>query len=166
MGTIFMMLALLLGPWVVTHLLSRAPPREIRKRGAAAVGAGLLFAFTAMAHVFQTQAMVQMLPPWMPFRVPVIYLTGVLEFALAVGFMLPRARRLTGWIAIGVLLLFFPANIYAAVHHVPMGGHVSGPTYLLVRAPLQAGILFWIYWFTVRSPERPLPRSIIEPDSR
>ena len=49
-----------------------------------------------------------------------------------------------------VLMLFFPANIYAAIQHVPMGGHAWGPVYLLVRAPLQAAILLWVYRFTIR----------------
>jgi uncharacterized membrane protein len=51
-----------------------------------------------------------------------------------------------------VLVLFFPANIYAAINRIPMGGHELGPVYLLVRAPLQVMILFWVYWFTIRQP--------------
>jgi hypothetical protein len=31
-----------------------------------------------------------------------------------------------------------------------MGGHEWGPVYLLIRAPLQAIILAWIYWFTIK----------------
>jgi uncharacterized membrane protein len=76
-----------------------------------------------------------------------VYLTGVLELAMAVGFLVPWARRLTGRVAAGALVLFFPANVYAAVSHVPIGGHAEGPVYLLIRAPLQAVILFWVYWF-------------------
>jgi hypothetical protein len=33
-----------------------------------------------------------------------------------------------------------------------MGGHEWGPVYLLIRAPLQAIIVFWVYWFTIRQP--------------
>jgi hypothetical protein len=33
-----------------------------------------------------------------------------------------------------------------------MGGHAWGPVYLLIRAPLQAIIVFWVYWFTIRQP--------------
>jgi uncharacterized membrane protein len=55
-----------------------------------------------------------------------------------------------------VLILFFPANIYAAINHIPLGGHAWGPAYLLIRAPLQAIILFWVYWFTIRQPNTAL----------
>jgi uncharacterized membrane protein len=55
-------------------------------------------------------------------------------------------------VAAVVLVLFFPANVYAALNHVPMGGHAWGPVYLLLRAPLQVIILLWVYWFTIRQP--------------
>jgi uncharacterized membrane protein len=68
-------------------------------------------------------------------------------------FFVPKARRFTGCVAAAVLVLFFPANIYAAINHVPIGGHAWGPVYLLIRAPLQAIMLFWVYWFTIRQPD-------------
>jgi uncharacterized membrane protein len=143
MTTPIIMLALMAGPWLV-----------LRTRDAAVIGLALLFFFTGAGHFLQTESMAQMLPPWVPARVPLVYLTGVLEFALAIGFLLPETRRSTGWIAAAVLILFFPANIYAALNHIPMGGHAWGPVYLLVRAPLQLLILAWVYWFILA----PAPR--------
>jgi uncharacterized membrane protein len=94
-----------------------------------------------------------MLPPWVPERVLLVYLTGVLEFAMAAGFLVRKSRRLTGWATTAVLVLFFPVNIYAALNQIPMGGHAWGPVYLLIRAPLQVIILLWVYWFTIRGPD-------------
>ncbi len=93
--------------------------------------------------------MAQMLPAWVPGRTPLVYLTGVLEIAIAIGFFIPRHRQLAGLSAVAVLILFFPANIYAALHQVPMGGHAWGPVYLLVRAPLQGILVVWAWWFTL-----------------
>jgi uncharacterized membrane protein len=141
------MLALLLGPYFVAR-----QRRGIDSRAAAAYGLSLLFVFTGLGHFLQTEAMAQMLPPWVPARVPLVHLTGVLEWALALGFFIPETRRSAGWMAIAVLVVFFPANIYAAINFVPMGGHAWGPEYLVVRAPLQLAILLWTYWFTIREP--------------
>jgi hypothetical protein len=33
-----------------------------------------------------------------------------------------------------------------------MGGHTWGPVYLLIRAPLQALLVAWTWWFAVRTP--------------
>jgi uncharacterized membrane protein len=141
MITPLVMLALMAGPWIV-----------LRSRAAGAIGLGVLFVFTGVGHFIQTEAMAQMLPEFVPYRVPLVYLTGVLEFAIAAGFFIPATRRLAGWAAAAVLVLFFPANIYAAFAHVPMGGHAWGPVYLLLRAPLQAAIVAWVWWFTLREP--------------
>ncbi len=119
-------------------------------RGAAAIGLTLLFIFTGIGHFVQTEPMSQMLPAWVPARVLIIYLTGLLELALAAGFALPKFRPRAGWAAAIMLVAIFPANIHAALNRVPMGGHEWGPAYLLIRGPLQAIFLFWIYWFTIR----------------
>ena len=139
MITPLVMLVLMISPWIV-----------LRSRAAGAIGLGVLFVFTGVGHFIQTAPMTQMLPDFVPFRVPLVYLTGVLEFAIAAGFFIPATRRLAGWAAAAVLVLFFPANIYAAFAHVPMGGHAWGPVYLLLRAPLQAAIVAWVWWFALR----------------
>jgi uncharacterized membrane protein len=109
MTTPLIMLALMVGPYLV------AQQRNFDPRAAAAYGLSLLFLFTGVGHFLETEAMAQMLPPWVPARVPLVYLTGVLEWALALGFFIPETRRSAGWMAIAALIAFFPANIYAAI---------------------------------------------------
>lgn len=149
MVTPIIMLVLLVAPCVVLGGWALATRRRFDTRGAAAVGLGMVFVFTGIGHFVQTGAMVQMLPAWVPARLPVVYATGILEFAIAAGLFIPRSRRCAGWAAATVLVLFFPANVYAAINHVPMGGHAWGPAYLLVRAPLQLIVLLWAWWFTI-----------------
>jgi uncharacterized membrane protein len=81
MTTPLLMLALMAGPW----LFRRTP-------AAAAIGLGLLFLLTGSGHFLQTEAMAQMLPPWVPARVPLVYATGILELAIALGFFIPETR--------------------------------------------------------------------------
>ncbi|NLD68958.1 MAG: hypothetical protein GX644_09090 [Limnobacter sp.] len=152
MATPLIMLATMMAPLLIAGSASYAGWRSIDLRSAGAIGLGLLFVFTGIGHFALTEPMARMLPPWVPARVPLIYLSGLLEFAIAIGFFVPRTRRLAGWVAAAVLVLFFPANVYAAIERVPMGGHAWGPVYLLVRAPLQGAILAWVYWFTIRRP--------------
>jgi len=152
MTTPIIMLVLMTAPYLILRVLSAIRQRTFDARGAAAIGLGCLFIFTGVGHFIQTEPMVQMLPPWVPERVLLVYLTGVLEFAIAIGLLVPKTRRFTGYAAAAVFVSFFPLNIYAAINHIPMGGHAWGPVYLLLRAPLQAIILFWVYWFVIRQP--------------
>jgi uncharacterized membrane protein len=147
MTTPLIMLGLMVGPWLAR-----------RTQDAGVLGLVLLFVFTASGHFLQTELMAQMLPSWVPASVALVYATGVLELAIAIALLLPDTRRAAGWMAAAVLVLFFPANIYAALNHVPMGGHAWGPVYLLVRGPLQLAILGWVYCFTIKRPPRAIAR--------
>ena len=98
--------------------------------------------------------MAEMLPPWVPVRLSIIYFTGIAELAAAIGLLVPRLVRLTGICLALFLVLVFPANIYSAVNQTGLGGHEMGPWYLLVRGPLQVVLLGWVYWFAIRVPAR------------
>jgi uncharacterized membrane protein len=147
------MLLLMMGPYLLIRLLSFVTHRHFNAQRPAATGLAFLFVFTGVGHFIDTESMAEMLPAWVPERVLLIYLTGALEFTLAAGFLNEKYGRFTGSLASVILVLFFPVNVYAALNHIPMGGHAWGPVYLLIRAPLQAFILLWIYWFVIRRPD-------------
>lgn len=149
MTNIIIMLVLLTGPYLLVRFLS---PKgwAIDLRGAAAWGAAALFVFTGIGHFVQTAQLTWMLPEWIPQRVLLVYVTGVLEFAIAGGLLVRRTRWAAGVAAIIVLVGFFPANVFAAFKQIPMSGNEWGPIYLLVRGPMQAVIIGWIYGFVVR----------------
>lgn len=139
-----LMLMILTGPYLGARLLARRGWR-VDADASAAWGAGLLFLFTASGHFVQTEAMVQMLPAWVPAREALVHATGVLELVIAAALWHARWRRAGAWAAVFVLVAFFPANIHAAFQHVPLGGHAWGPIYLWVRGPLQLFIIGWIW---------------------
>lgn len=146
-----LMLMILLAPYATARLLE-VRGHAVDLPAAAAWGAGLLFLFTASGHFVQTDAMVRMLPAWVPGRETLVYATGVLEVMIAAALLRPRWRRPGAWAAVLVLVAFFPANIHAALQHAPMGGHAWGPVYLLVRGPLQLFIIGWIWMRILRAP--------------
>jgi uncharacterized membrane protein len=80
-----------------------------------------------------------------------VYLSGVAELLLAGLLWLPRLRRGVGWTLIVMLVLFLPVNIYAALQRIPLAGHEWGVPYLMIRVPLQALLIGWVYWFAARS---------------
>ncbi len=91
-----------------------------------------------------------MLPRWVPARLPLIWATGLLELAFAVGLALPAHARTAGLAVMAFLVLVFPANVSAAARHVDFGGHGRGLSYLWIRAPLQLLLIAWAWWFAVR----------------
>lgn len=145
------MVALLVGPYlflghVQTHLEGHPTTHQTR----AAVGIATMFTFTGVGHFIETAGMTRLLPPWVPARTEMVYVSGVLEIALAVLVLVPQLRRPIGWLLVALLAGLLPLNVYGAVTRAPLGGHEWGPVYLLVRVPLQVFIGGWIWWFLLR----------------
>jgi uncharacterized membrane protein len=150
MTTPLIILGLLTAPYVALCAWESVSGKPVNRAVGAVMGLGAVFMFSGVGHFVRTGPMSEMLPPWVPVRVALIYLTGLLEIALALALLLPSLRRLAGWACIAVLVLFFPANIYAAINQVGMGGHLWGPVYLLIRGPLQIILIIWAYRLVVR----------------
>lgn len=155
--TLLVLLLLLVGPYLLLTLAGRWSPKfQIAPSKRARVGLSLFFLFTGVGHFIRTQEMAAMLPPSVPYRVEMVYLTGIFELLGAVGVWIPRLTRLTGVLLIVMLIGILPANIYAAINRVDFGGHELGPAYLLVRIPFQLFVIWWTYiatqqdWFKRR----------------
>jgi uncharacterized membrane protein len=143
--TLFVLVLILVGTF---GLLTAGRRLGAARRGQISLAA--LFLFTGLGHFVQTSQMAEMLPPFVPLRIPLVLLSGVFEWLLAIGLLVPRFAPVAGMAAIAFLILVFPGNIYAAMHRVDFGGHGAGPAYLLVRAPFQLLLIAWAYWFAVR----------------
>lgn len=111
-------------------------------------GLTLLLVMTSSAHFISAEHMLLMLPDWVPARAALIYATGVLEVALAIGLWMPRLRQGVGFAIALMLVAFLPANIYAAINCLPYGGAEMGPSYLFVRIPYQIFLVWWTAWAT------------------
>jgi uncharacterized membrane protein len=127
-------------PFVVQVLATILARWFMSWRDAARIGIAVMFVFTAGSHFSSLKHdLAAMIPPPLTGELSVIYLTGVLQFAGAVGLITRRYRR---WAALGLtamLVGLFPANVYAAVAGVTLGRLPA--TSLWIRTPLQ---LFWI----------------------
>jgi uncharacterized membrane protein len=155
MTTLVIMLLLLGGPTVGNALIERATGRSpLGAATAGCLGIALVFCFAGIGHFVRTEAMAEMMPPWVPARVPLVYATGVLEFVVAAAVLVPRVRLAAGVTILLLLVVFLPVNVYAALNRVDMGGHEWGPVYLLVRVPMQLLMIAWVWWYAVRQPER------------
>ena len=156
--TLLFLLLVLVVPYLILTLLGRLIPRyEIASPKRARVGLTLFFVITALAHFASTEAMAEMVPPSIPYRTELIYLTGVLELLGASGVWIPRLTRLTGLLLILMLIGLLPANIYSAFSRVDYGGHGAGPVYLLLRVPFQLFVIWWTYFATEQKWFRKTP---------
>ena len=101
--------------------------------------------FSAMKHEYAA-----MLPGTLSGNIGLIYLTGALQIAGAVGLLISRTRSLAGICLVLLLVAMFPGNVYAAVNEVPFRG--EPPTPLWLRTPIQLLFIGMVLWTSVRKP--------------
>lgn len=112
----------------------------------------IMMCFAASAHFAFSKGMEMMIPSFIPFRLPIVYLTGVLEILLGIGLLFPQFRNPASYALIIFYLLILPANISAALRHVDIQKATldgNGPAYLWFRIPMQLFFIAWIWYFGI-----------------
>lgn len=112
----------------------------------------LFFVLAGLNHFLNPIFYLKIMPPYLPWHLPLVYLSGVVEIALGCLLLLPQFTRLAAWGLIALLLAVFPANIHMALHH-ELYPEYSSPA-LWLRLPLQFVLLAWAYWYTARATQR------------
>jgi uncharacterized membrane protein len=111
----------------------------------------LWFFFGGILHFTATAAEARIVPPFIPWPVAAVLITGALELLGAFGILLPRSRRAAGVGLFCLILAVTPVHIYMLerpeLFHVPIWA-------LWLRLPLQLALLALILW-SVRPPRDP-----------
>jgi len=120
---------------------------------------GIFYAASGVIHLVDPGFYGPMMPPYLPWHLGLIYLSGVAEIGLGVAVLIPATRRAAAWGIILLLVALFPANLHIALHDVPLGGRTQGlGAWNWVRLPFQALFIAWAWWYTFSSPA-PRPRA-------
>lgn len=104
------------------------------------------FAIGGVAHFASTQEFVRIVPPYVPFPLAVVYLTGVFEVLAAVAVWVPRWRSVTGVVLFVFTICVTPANIYMSMN--PQLFPNLSETVLTLRLVFQVFLLACIWWST------------------
>lgn len=105
----------------------------------------LFYAVAGVAHLIVTDAMMRIVPAWVPAPRLVVILTGLCEGIGAAALLRPRWRRAAGWALAAYALCVWPANIHHAV--IDLTGGTGLPIwYHAPRLALQPLIIWWALW--------------------
>ena len=72
----------------------------------------IFFVGAGMAHFVLTDAYVSFMPPYIPYHLELVYLSGLAEIALGLALVIPPLTRVAAWGIIALLVAVFPANIH------------------------------------------------------
>jgi len=95
-------------------------------------------------HFTDPNWFLQIYPPFLPFGLAAVYISGFFEVLFGVMLLIPKTRFYAGWGLIMLLIAVFPANIYLAYTNGAVMNISQGLAY--ARLPIQ-GVFIWLaYW--------------------
>ena len=112
------------------------------------VMAALFFTAAGCLHFLRPAPYVKIVPPFIPWPLAMVYISGVAEIAGGIGILLPVSRRAAGWGLVALLIAVFPANVYMALDHVQATANPLPVWILWARLPLQFVLIWWTLWCT------------------
>ncbi len=115
----------------------------------------LFFVLAGVNHFINPGFYLKIMPPYLPWHLVLVYLSGFLEIALGILLPIPKFTHLAAWGLIALLIAVFPANIHMAVNHELFPEYRAMTLWL--RLPLQLVLMALSYWCTL--PVVPRKRS-------
>ncbi len=109
----------------------------------------VVFIVAGLNHFLRPQLYLSIMPPYLPWHLFLVYLSGGLEIVLGAALLVPATRTLAAWGLVALLVAVFPANLYMAQNAAAYPG--IPPLLLWFRLPLQAALVAWAYVYT-RAP--------------
>ena len=105
------------------------------------------YIWVGIKHFIDPHWFIQIMPPYLPFHLELVYLSGIFEIVLGVMLVFESTRSIAGWGIILLLIAVFPANIYLAFNKEPqqlLG--ISAFAASWVRLPIQGILIAFAYW--------------------
>ena len=107
------------------------------------------YVYVGLLHFIQPDFFLKIMPPYLPYHLPLVYASGFLEITLGFCLFFKKLRFYAGWGLILLLIAVYPANIYLAFNETPQIALGISPFIASwVRLPLQFVFIGLAYWFT------------------
>ena len=105
---------------------------------------GIFYISIGISHFTSPIWYVQIVPPYLPYKLELVYISGLFEILFGGMLFFRKTRFLAGWGLILLLIAVYPANIYLA----QTNGAAMNTTPLIAwgRLPVQFIFVGLAYW--------------------
>ena len=111
----------------------------------------LTFVLAGVMHFRAAPTYLKVMPPYLPFPLALVYLSGIAEIAGGLGVLPPQTRKLAGIGLIALLVAVFPANLQMALTGTQHLG-IDVPRWVWwARLPFQAVFIAWVWLVAIDS---------------
>ena len=104
----------------------------------------LFYIIAGINHFINPVWYIRIVPPILPFKIVIVYITGILEIILGSLLFFTNTRFIAGWGLVILLFAIYPANIYVALTN----GEAMDTTPIIAwgRLPFQFALIALAYW--------------------
>lgn len=106
---------------------------------------GGMYVLAGIMHFIKPKIYLKIMPPYLPYHLPLVYLSGLFELVFGALVMYPDTQQIGAWGIITTLIGVFPANIYMLTSY--RGKNLWFKLALWLRLPLQGFLIYWAYTF-------------------
>jgi uncharacterized membrane protein len=110
--------------------------------------AAIFYIVAGTLHFIKLNAYLRIMPPYIPWHVAMVRVSGGLEILGGLGLLVPKTRRAAAWGLVALLIAVFPANVYMATNPIDAGAVSIAPLFRWGRLPLQLLLVLWLLWCT------------------
>jgi uncharacterized membrane protein len=110
--------------------------------------AAAFYVIAGSLHFIRPEFYLKIMPPYVPWHLAMVYLSGALEILGGLGLLVPQTRRAAAWGLVALLIAVFPANVYMATNPIEAGAASLSPAFRWGRLPLQLPLVWWLLWCT------------------
>ena len=101
-------------------------------------------------HFYNTNWFLKIMPPYIPYHLELIYISGIFEILLGLLLLFSRTRKYASYGLILLLIGVFPSNIYLAFNEEPQKLiNISSLMASWIRLPLQFILIGIAYWHSI-----------------
>ena len=104
----------------------------------------IFYIIIGISHFLFSECYMQIVPPIIPFKLDLVYISGFFEILFGFLLIFKRLRFIISWLIILLLIAVYPANIYLAITN-GQALNIS-PFIAWLRLPLQFAFIFIAYW--------------------
>ena len=108
--------------------------------------AAIFYVSAGILHFTNTGFYLKIVPPYLPWRLAMVQISGVCEVLGGIGLLIPATRRAAAWGLVALLIAVFPANLFMAMSPADAGALALPAAGRWGRLPLQVVFIVWVLW--------------------
>jgi len=110
-----------------------------------------MYIFIGIRHFTDPQYFLDLVQPQLPFKLFLVYLTGLIEIVGGSAILSSKSRKVGAYLLIFLLVSVFPAHIYLYVSETIHILLVITKTDALIRMPFQIPLIILAYWHSKKN---------------